>query len=416
MKPKNEVEQRAHSIYAPSASARWINCPGSIALIQQFPEPEDSDSSREGTAAHELGETALLENKEPTEYMGRDFNGYKCDTEMAEAVEVYTTAVRSRFPKGDFEWLIKNVVFIEQRFDMSWLHPGIFGKADCVIYDIDNRTLRVIDYKNGVNVVDPEWNSQLMIYGLGALHFIWSKQTEITKKAISVLQMVDTVELVIVQPNGLNMSEDDYVRTWEISASDLIYWGVHVLKAAIAATLQENAVLRAGKHCKYCPAISGCPEQAKNALAIAQTEFDNPILPAPHQMTPEQIVKVMDMAAVFKDWADQVKAFAQHQMELGVQLPGYKLVQKKSNRKWKDELDAAARLTQILGENAYKKKLLSVAQAEDQLKLIKLKPEELAGYWEKPDTGLSIAPESDKRRAVPAPGAMDFLHDADWAR
>lgn len=409
-------EDRAHSLYAPSASARWINCPGSIALIPNFPEPEDTESSKQGTAAHELGETALLEGKETTEYMGRDFNGYKCDTEMAEAVEVYTTAVRTRFPQGNLAEVLKSLVFIEQKFDMSWLHPGVFGKADCVIYDTDARTLRVIDYKNGVNVVDPEWNSQLMIYGLGALHFIWSKQTEITKKAISVLQMVDNVELVIVQPNGLNLSEEDLVRTWEISASDLIYWGVHVLKAAIAATLQENAPLRAGKHCKYCPAIAGCPKHAENALAIARTEFDNPILPAPHLMTPEQIVKVMDMASSFSDWANATKAFAQYQMELGVQLPGYKLVQKKSNRKWKDELDAAARLTQILGENAYKKKLLSVAQAEDALKLVKVKPQEIADYWEKPDTGLSIAPESDKRRAVPAPGAMDFLHDAEWAQ
>lgn len=418
MKPKNngtEIE-RAHSVYAPSASQRWINCPGSIALIPQFPEPEDSDSSREGTAAHELCEIALTEGKDATEYMGREFNGFKCDTEMAESVQVYLDAARTRFPEGELSYLLNKLVFVEQRFDMGWLHPGVFGKSDAVIYDVTNRVLRVLDYKNGVNVVDPEWNSQLMIYGLGALHFIWSKQTEITKKAISVLQMVDTVELVIVQPNGLNMSEDDYVRTWEISASDLIYWGVHILKSAIAATLQENAPLRAGKHCKYCPAIAGCPAHAANALAVARTEFDNPILPPPSEMTPEQIVKVMDLSSAFKDWADAVKAYAQYQMELGVQLPGYKLVQKKSNRKWKDELDAAARLSQILGENAYKKKLLSVAQAEDALKLIKVKPQELNSYWVKPDTGLSIAPESDKRPALAAPGAMDFLHDAEWAK
>ena len=421
MKPKNN----GHALYAPSSSHRWMHCPGSIALSQQVPESDDTEYSREGTAAHELGSKALIENRKATDYMGQDFNGFKCDKEMAEAVDQYLEICRERFPISQgqdpeefFKWALEKIIFVEKRFDLSWIIPDQFGTSDCTIYNSEAKKLHVIDYKHGVGViVDPEWNSQAMMYALGALHFIWACQTEVTKRAISVLQMVETVEIVIVQPRGFNA--DEVVRTWEISAADLIYWGVHVLKAAYAATLQENAPLRVGSHCRFCPALAVCPEQARNALALAQTEFSNPVLPAPHELTPDQIVKIMNVADVISSWADEVRAYAQKQMELGVQLPGWKLVAKKSNRGWRDELEAAAVLEKIFGENAYEKKLLSVAKAEDALGLRMKKADakkQLEPLWEKPDAGLTIAPVTDKRPALPAPGVMDFMHDADWAQ
>lgn len=415
-----DMNTRAHSKYAPSSSTRWINCPGSINLCEQVPEPEDTEYSREGTAAHEVGSKALLEEKNAFDYMGQMFNGFKCDKEMAEAVQEYLEECRSRFPEypGGFKAANEKVIFVEKRYDLSWLHPGLFGSADCTIYNTQEKKLHVLDYKHGVGViVDPEWNSQAMIYALGALHWLWSSQTEVTKKAISVLQMVDTVELVIVQPRGFNSEET--TRTWEIKASDLIYWGVHVLKAAIAATLQEGAALRVGKWCRFCPALAVCPQQAEHAMALAKTDFNNPVLPSPDQLTPEQIVKVLNAADILKAWSDEVRAFAQQQMELGVQLPGYKLVAKKSNRAWKEELEAASALQEMLGEDAYEKKLLSPAKAEKALKLVmkgKQAAATLEPYWHKPDTGLTMAPVTDKRPALPPPGNMDFLHDADWAQ
>lgn len=416
MKPKNN----GHSEYAPSASERWIHCPGSITLCRQVPESEDTEYSREGTAAHELGALALLEEKNATDYMGRTFNGFVCDKEMAEAVQEYLDACRERIPEypGGFKEALNRLVFVEKKYDLSWILPGQFGTADFTAYNLNTKTLHVIDYKHGVGVlVDPEWNSQAMIYALGALHWIWASQTEITRKAISVLQMVDKVEIVISQPRGFGSEET--LKTWEISASDLIYWGVHVLKAAYAATLQENAPLRVGKHCRFCPALAVCPEQAANAMRLAKTDFNQPVLPPPHELTPDQIVKVMEVSSIFQSWADSVRAYAQQQMELGVQLPGYKLVAKKANRAWKDEIEAATALETLLGENAYEKKLLSVAKAENALKLIMKGPQakaQLEPFWEKPDNGITIAPVTDKRQALPPPGAMDFLHDADWAQ
>lgn len=412
--------EEAHSKWGPSSSHRWLACPGSIKLSDQFPEQEDSEYSREGVAAHELGSTALVEGKNADQYLGRTFNGFKCNQEMAEPVQEYLEICRERFPQDeDFKTALNRTIFVERRFDLSWLIPKQFGTSDCTIYKVKEKKLHVIDYKHGVGViVDPEWNSQAMMYALGALYFIWNSQTEITKRAISVLQMVDIVEIVIVQPRGL--TGDEVVRTWEISAADLIYWGVHVLKAGYARTLQPDAPLQVGEHCRFCRALPGCPAQAERALQLAKTDFNNPVLPPPDQLTPEMIVKIMDFSAILSTWADSVRAYAQKQMELGVQLPGYKLVARKSNRAWKDELEAANFLQAQLGpEAAYEKKLLSPSKAEESLGLRMKKADAkkaIEPYWEKPDAGITIAPETDKRPALPAPGALDFLHDADWAR
>lgn len=416
----NKLFEEAHSKWGPSSSHRWLACPGSIKLSDKFPEQDDTEYSKEGVAAHEVGSIALTEGNNADVYLGRVFNGYKCTREMAEPVQEYLEVCRERFPKDvPFKDALNKTIFVESRFDLSWLIPKQFGTSDCTIYNVTEKKLHVIDYKHGIGVVvDPEWNSQAMMYALGAIYFIWNSQTEVTKKVISVLQMVNTVEIVIVQPRA--MTGDEVVRTWEISAADLIYWGVHVLKSGYARTLQDNAPLVVGEHCRFCRALPGCPAQAEQALALAKTDFNNPVLPSPDQLTPEQIIKVMDFSSILSAWADSVRAYAQKQMELGVQFPGYKLVAKKSNRGWKDELEAATFLQRQLGpEAAYEKKLLSPAKAEDAIGLQMKKSEAkklLEPYWEKPDAGLTIAPESDKRPALPAPGVMDFLNEADWAQ
>lgn len=400
-----------HAKLAPSASHRWIICPGSIALCAQVPEQADSEYAAEGTAAHEVASKCLTQHWNAETCIGSEVNGFVVDKGMADAVQVYLDEVRVRVPSKDAAKGAPGVLFVEQRFDMSWVHPGLGGTTDAYIFNRAACKLRVLDYKHGVGViVEPEWNPQAMIYALGALHDLWTAETARTKKVVSVLSLADVVEIVIVQPRAFG--EEELVKTWEISVSDLVYWGVHVLKAAAVATEDPNAPLRVSKECRFCPAIAVCPAQAENALALAKTQFADPIFPTPDKLTPETIAKIMALSQVFNSWTDEVKAYAQKQMECGMRIPGFKLVKKKSNRAWKDEIEAGVALEQSLGEAAYEKNLLSVKKAEDALKRLKLKLNE--DLWTKPDTGVSIAPESDKRPAVSAPAALDFLESADF--
>jgi hypothetical protein len=125
-------------------------------------------------------------------------------------------------------------------------------------------------------------------------------------------------------------------------------------------------------------------------------------------MSGEDVVKVLNISSVFSSWAAEVEAYAQSVLERGGSVPGYKLVAKRAIRQWADVEDAAAQLENILGEEAFTKKLLSVAQAEKVLKKMKLELSE--DMVTKPDNGLTIAPVSDKRKeVVPFIEFMDFL-------
>lgn len=48
-----------HARCSASAAHRWINCPGSVALSDQCPDPGSSSYADEGTVAHNLAELKL---------------------------------------------------------------------------------------------------------------------------------------------------------------------------------------------------------------------------------------------------------------------------------------------------------------------------------------------------------------------
>ena len=50
--------ERAHALLSASGAKRWIACPPSARLEDQFPD-KDTEYSLEGTRAHELAERAL---------------------------------------------------------------------------------------------------------------------------------------------------------------------------------------------------------------------------------------------------------------------------------------------------------------------------------------------------------------------
>ena len=61
----------AHAILSASGASRWMACPPSARLEQQFPQ-STSTYAEEGTLAHELGEITLRKNL--GEYSTRKYN------------------------------------------------------------------------------------------------------------------------------------------------------------------------------------------------------------------------------------------------------------------------------------------------------------------------------------------------------
>ena len=153
-----------HAALGASAAHRWMACPGSLRLLAGI-KSRDTKYTIEGTSAHTLAQMALEKNLPPKTWEGSEINGVPVTEEMVEAVSVFVDDVNEHKTNGC-------VTYIEQRFDLSPLNPPgpMFGTGDVVIYDPENRVLRVNDFKYGQGVVvEVEDNVQLLFYGLGAL-------------------------------------------------------------------------------------------------------------------------------------------------------------------------------------------------------------------------------------------------------
>ena len=136
-----------HARCSASAAYRWINCPGSVALSDQCPDPGSSSYADEGTVAHSLAELKLrhvLHEITDAQYKKRlakiqqddYYNG-----EMDEATDFYVETVLEEFAAaGEGAELM-----IEQRLDLSQWIPEGFGTSDAVI--IGGSMIQVIGYQ-----------------------------------------------------------------------------------------------------------------------------------------------------------------------------------------------------------------------------------------------------------------------------
>lgn len=398
-----------HSPIGASSAYRWMPCPGSVELSKGI-ESKSSEYAEEGTDAHALGEKFLLaRSRDVQSWLDKVIPGSKTNRkasqDMIDAVQEYVDYVLD-FVDGPEACEIH----IEHKFHLKHLMDDLYGTNDVNVATKD--VLRVIDYKHGKGVaVEVVENPQLMYYALGAIH-------EHPK--------IEMVELVIVQPRAPHA--DGAIRTWWLTREELVKWGTDVLIPSAKATKVKGAKIEAGKWCRFCPAMPVCPEMAQKAIEMAQQDFtviEDPktiVMPEPEQLSMEQILKILEFGPVLESYAKEVKNYVHGLLENGKDVPGYKLVAKRSNRAWDDARDQEA-LTNKIKEHAEKKgkdvaavmytepKLRSPAQMEKDLGAAFKR--EIEEFWNKPDNGTTIAPEGDKRAAAPRSAAVDFLPLAD---
>jgi hypothetical protein len=174
------------------------------------------------------------------------------------------------------------------------------------------------------------------------------------------------------------------------------------LRAAIARVREGDTTLKLGPHCKFCNAKAICPEKRDEATGLARLAFKDVAkpfqLPKPQEMDPEFIGHILKNAIILRDWADSVVAYAHSIAETGVEIPGYKLVGKRGNRRWINEIAVAQTFEFDFGNEIYMPpKLRSPAQME---KLVGKRQQALIDQLcEKPDTGKTLVPVEDDREA-----------------
>ena len=207
------------------------------------------------------------------------------------------------------------------------------------------------------------------------------------------------MEMGILQPRCDNMA------TEVITADEMDAFATELEMRALK-TQDPDAEYSAGDHCRWCKAKPLCPQLYGKTVELAQQDFavaKTLTLPDKRQLSNAEIANIISFEPIITDWLKSLKQHAQSLLETGAEVPGFKLVKKKSNRVWANPQDTAGVLCEALGDEMYTRKLISPAQAE---KLIDKK--EIAHLITKPETGNTIAPEADRRQAVSPSAITDF--------
>lgn len=360
-----------HAVLSASGAHRWLNCLPSARLELEFVNNESS-AAAEGTAAHALCEHKLkkalhMRSKRPVSVYNSD--------EMEEHSDAYVEFVMEQLELAK-QSCTDPLILIEQRLDFSCYVPQGFGTGDCII--IADKKLHIIDFKYGMGVlVDAVDNPQMKLYALGALEIYDS------------LYDIEEVSMTIFQPRRENVS------TWTIRVEDLKDWAEKELKPRAKKAYDGEGEYLPGEWCTFCRAAVKCRARAEEKLKLAQSEFKLPPL-----LTDSEIEEVLSKLSDLTKWANEIIAYATDAaVNHGKEWHGFKVVEGRSVRKYKDE-DAVAEVAKANGyKDIFRQSLITLTEMERLMG--KAKFEKILGdLIYKPPGKPTLVPLSDKRPAM----------------
>lgn len=375
-------EEKKHEMFSASGAERWVNCPGSIALTKRAPPKESSKYADEGTLAHECHE-AFMKNW-PREYVVRNYlkgvlvkKVRKYDDDMIDHAFESVKTIMSWKTEGD-------EVACETKVKLAFIHPEFGGTFDAAIVQLFGR-LTVIDYKYGAGVaVEAEGNLQMLVYALGLAH--------------KYDYAFDEIRLVVVQPRAEHDSGP--VRDWVINLNVLLDYKETFAEAVKAAVKKDAELNPDPSWCRWCPAKTICPAISTKALATSKSPIKIPDIKS---LAPADIGKALTAFTQLETWIESVRDHAFMLLQNGTVIPGFKLVNKRALRTWKDSEDARTSALSLFGADAIETKLLSPAQLE---KAVPKAKDWVAKNTVAISSGLTVAPEKDPRPPVDALATM----------
>lgn len=379
---------RAHALLSASGAYRWTVCTKSARLEDTFPD-SSSWAAQEGTIAHALAEYCLLNGVEAA-----DVNGEMCPelltfvghhiAEDGDWQSELTSMQRYVQEYVDYVMAIPGERFTEQRVDFSHIIPEGFGTSDAIILNGD--TADVVDLKFGKGKKVYADGPQAKLYAIGAL-----------KDLGFIFDNVKAIRLHIHQPRL------DWVDVHEMTIEELNEYADWI-KTRAALAWDGTGEFVAGNHCDFCRARKLCAARAEANLKVAQEEFGAPC-PKAEVLTIEQIAGLIDRVGQIAKWCGDIEDYALEQALLGVEVPGYKLVEGRSTRKWSDELLVATAMTAagLTNDQIYNMKLIGMTEAE---KLLGKKSEVFALATKTPGKP-ALVPNSDKRKPLNSGSAAE---------
>jgi Protein of unknown function (DUF2800) len=376
------LKARRHARLSPSSSEKWLACPGSVQAEDAYPD-RPSRYAAEGTAAHSMFEMGLRLGIEPASLATSN-----TPEDMVEAIEyaidfINTQRADAALLGEPFEYHPEERVVIDKAND-------IWGTSDLI--GVRPQELIVVDYKHGEGVVvDPENNSQMMLYAVGGRARHGRRRT---------------YRLVIIQPRARHV--EGPVREWTVTDPQLDAFLLKVSTAA-AATLPLDAPRHAGPHCRWCRAAATCPALRDLVLKTAVDQF-GPV-PQPKRVPVddgEALREALLIAPVVELWMRAAREAANLWLAGGNTIPGFKRVAGRRMREWaipEAQLQATLLAAGFPLELIAPRVLVSPAGADNAVKFLKrigqvMGSDTYAPFIAWKQSAPTVAPVSDPRPAL----------------
>ena len=364
-----------------ASAAYWVRCALSSKLADAVgDEFSETIYSAYGTVAHELAANALLGGKRCYELHGHTVQqgrfSVTVDDTMMDIIDSYVAYVHRASDEIDGCQML-----IEQQVDVS---PVVGqtrrGFVDCML--IGKYLWHFIDLKGGRgHTVPANNNPQLRIYAKAALEqyrFIYDRPKQ--------------VKLSIVQP------QKDWYESEVVDLDELDEYSRETIqKAALRSSDPDDLEGNPGDWCRFCPGRFCCPalEQATSALVPAPTLNAKQLVV---EMDNESLGQLCDRVEFIDFFTKAVKAEVGRRLHESEAVPGWTLVEGRSNRAWSEDDETMRKRFALLGfdDIDVKPKLASPAEMERRYGT-----DDIKGLWTKPPGKETLAPIGDARdRAI----------------
>lgn len=375
-----------HAVLSPSASGRWLQCPASVRMAEKVPQGSESKYAHEGTLAHALAEIEANHHFGHTSAAARDreYEAWRASCnltidqigEMQAHVKDYVALIEERLARHP-----GSIVLFEERMDSGV--EACWGTSDTVI--VGPSHIEIIDLKYGMGVrVAAGNNSQLRLYGLGALDTFGDLIGEAT-----------TVYVTVFQPRL------GHVDTEEISADELRAWREAIKPIADQALHDPNAPFGPSESaCRFCPAAGDCAPRMEKMIA---DDF-MPVTDDPEIISDEDLGRLLGRVDEMMGFCEAVKATAMRRAYTeGSEIPGWKVVRGRGRRFFTDPEEVVKTLTaegysrdQIVDEKVSVKGITAIEKLVGK----SVFPVVLEGLVQKTEGNPALVPLDDKRPPI----------------
>lgn len=355
--------KRDHAALAPSASKRWLTCPGSFVASENV-DSKVTEAALEGILAHEWAEKLrkACKDKDPNVYANMLLRLENEDEDMAYHIDNYIEFLdhlKETFHTEDFtdyeEYLEQKVSFTQ----------NIWGTLDFAC--VRSKKVRrkkvyqaiIADLKYGRGVyVSAEDNTQLIIYLLCLEEYLEVR--------------FEKAWAYIYQPR---IPKDKPYEQLVLTRGYLEEWRRKIKAGENRCLGMKEGLLpleyKAGDHCRFCPAqaipwpnSSGCPTFRAHVQAGDLKLLDESNLPIIEKAPIEALVALSKRKKEIIHFLQNVDHYLLMEGLKKRNIGDLKIVEGQSHRKWNEDEAEVANSLKELGVQPWRKKLITIGAAE----------------------------------------------------